>query len=104
MKAGVKVAVALFAGLAALSSEAELIGSLHVSAGVDVLDVDVAGSLAIRSGNGDLNTRGTVGGSINFLAGTAGQLISDLRGFSASTTLRDLNRFGNNANGGSVVT
>lgn len=88
----------------AAGSRAELIGSLHMSAGVDILDVDVMGPELTRTANGDVNTRGTVEGSLNFLAASPGQLISDVRAFSASTTLRDLNRFGNNSNGGSVLT
>ena len=97
------LAMLAVSALAVLSANAELIGSLHMTAGIDILDVDVMGPETTRTGNGNVNTRGTVEGALSFLAATPGELISDVRAFSASTVLRDLNRYGNNGNGGSLV-
>ncbi|VGO14177.1 hypothetical protein PDESU_02736 [Pontiella desulfatans] len=104
MRNALKATIIMLTGMLAVSSNAELIGSLHMSAGVDINNVDVMGPELTRTGNGNVNTRGTVAGTLNFLAGTTGLLESDVRAFSASTVLRDLNRFGNNSNGGSLMT
>jgi len=99
-----KLAIVMAGAMMVASSYAELVASLHQTAGVDILDVDVYGPGVTRTTNGNANTQGTLEGAINFQAATSGQFISDIRGFSGETVLRDLNRYASNSDGGSVVT
>lgn len=49
-------------------NDGDLIASLHLNQTVDVVGVDVADNLAVRTSNGNPNTRGVLSGSVDFLA------------------------------------
>jgi hypothetical protein len=99
------ITILVVLALPAATVQAALVASIHVDNSItDAVNVDVAGPLAARDTSGNANTIGTLSGAVNFLAASPGESVSDISGFSATSQFRDLNRFGGNANGGSVVT
>ena len=97
---GIAAAIVLSAGIA----QAELIGSLHmVTFPSNITGLDVAGPIATRTGDGDINTRGTIEGQVNYKA-FPGVGLGVLKSFSSGSHFKDINRYGSHANGGSVVT
>lgn len=84
--------------------QAELVASLHMETfESNMTGLDVAGPIVSRTVNGDLNTRGTLEGQVNYKA-FPGVGIGVLKSFSSGSHFKDINRFGNHANGGSLVT
>jgi hypothetical protein len=104
-KTGSILTISIVSAMTAATAQGALVASIHVDNNItDAVNVDVAGPLAVRDTSGDPNTIGTLAGSVTFLAASPGESISDISGFSATSQFRDLNHFGDNANGGSVVT
>ncbi|MEN1679619.1 MAG: PEP-CTERM sorting domain-containing protein [Planctomycetota bacterium] len=95
--------------LQATSARAELlVGSflleLNQTLGIDQQSFS---DLATRTGNGNVETRGQVEGSVDVMAGqevgTSSYTGAGIRNFSFVTQYNDLNRFGSEVNGGLVT-
>ena len=104
MKTNIVKAMVVFAGVAVLSSQASLVGSLHINTNQDTNDTLSVSGFTTRTSNGNQNTRGTVQGDFSMIGGTAlgaGDYTGmDVKTFSGTTILNDFNRYGSSGAGG----
>jgi len=109
MKYYSKFAVLATVAMLASTTQATLIGSLHLEDGQDITaGVDTFSGLNTRTSNGNTDTRGTVQGKVNFLAGasigTGGYAGAKFPIYSFVTQYNDMNRYGGSGPGGGLVT
>ena len=92
----------------AVAAQATLVGSLHYGSNADTNSFDRLSGLATRTGDGNLDTRGTVAGEIRFLAGTSlgtgSYAGAKFDSYSFVCHFKDLNRYGGSGSGGGLIT